>query len=116
LTIEDISSSFVRENMSAISGLASAVVNLMAGAAKGDSAGVATAVEATLCQVIPLVVDLLLRLAGINVGGAVKGLLTKIRTKVQGAIDKVINKLKQTKVGQAYTKGKEAVDNTKAVV
>jgi len=78
----------------------------MAGAAKGDSAGVATAVEATLCQVIPLVVDLLLRLAGINVDGAMKGLLTKIRTKVQGAIDKVSNKLKQTKVGQAYTKGK----------
>jgi len=33
LTIEDISSPLVRKNMSAISGLASAVVNLMAGAA-----------------------------------------------------------------------------------
>ena len=107
---------FVRENMSAISGLAGAVVNLMAGAAKGDSSGVATAVEATLCQVIPLVIDLLLRLAGINVGGAVKGLLTKIRTKVQAAIDKVIGKLQQTKVGQAYTKGKAAIDDTKAAV
>jgi len=68
LTIEDISSPFVRENMSAISGLASAVVNLMAGAVKGDSAGVATAVEATLCQVILLVVDLFFAIGGDQCG------------------------------------------------
>lgn len=85
---------FVRSNLSAIAGLATSVIGLMGSAANGDSSGVAAAVEASLCQVIPLAIDLCLRLAGINVGGKIQALLGRVRTKIKGAVDKVIGKFK----------------------
>ena len=111
---------FVRENMSAISGLVSAVTSTLAQAAVGDSSGVAAGVEAALCRLIPLAIDLLLRLAGINVGGAIQKVVGKIRGKVQAIVDKIIGKIKslvaKTPIGQLYEKGKEAVDTAKGKV
>ena len=78
----------------------------MGEAAQGDSSGVASAVEAALCQAIPLAIDLLLRLAGINVGGKIQEILNKIRKPIQSAIDKVVGSFKgkvgNSKVGRTY--------------
>jgi hypothetical protein len=59
---------------------------------------------------------LLLRLAGIDVGGAIKKLVGKIREKVSGAINKLVSKFKTTKAGQAYEKGKAKYQETKQKV
>ena len=108
---------FVRQNMSAINGLVNAVTSTLAQAAMGDSSGVAAGVEAALCRLIPLAIDLLLRLAGIDVGGAIQGVVGKIREKVQGVVDKVIGKIKdliaKTPIGKAVNEAKEKVDNAK---
>ncbi len=85
---------FVRSNMSAIGGLASALLDGLCSAANGDTGYVASAVQAALCQAIPLAVDLVLRLAGIDVGGKIKSILEKIQKKVKSAVDKVLNPLK----------------------
>ena len=88
---------FVRSNMSAIAGLVSALTDCLASAAEGQTGMVASAVEAALCQAIPLVIDLLLRLAGINVGAKIKGIVDKLRSKVKGIVDKIINKFRNSK-------------------
>ena len=83
---------FVRSNMKAISGLAGAILDCLVAAANGESAYVATAVEATLCQAFPLVIEMALRLAGIDIGGMIKGFVDKhIRGRVQRILDKIIN-------------------------
>lgn len=111
---------FVRSNLATIGGLVTAVTSFLGEAAAGNSGGVSAAVEGALCQAIPLAVDLLLRLAGINIGGAIKGILNKIRSKVKAALDAVINKFKgasgKTRAGKAYGKAKAKVGDAKAKV
>ncbi len=87
---------FVRENMSAIGGLVSAIGGLIASAANGDSSAVSNAVEATLCQAIPLVIDLFLRIAGINVGAKVEKVVGKLRARVKKVFDSFIGKLRKS--------------------
>ena len=60
-------------------------------------------VEAALCQAIPLAIDLITRLIGINVGKRVKDIVARISKKIRGVIDKLINKLNRTKPGQKFT-------------
>lgn len=107
---------FVRSNMSMIGGLVEAVTNTLAQAATGDSSGVANGVEAALCRLIPLAIDLLLRLAGIDVGGAIQGIVTKIRGQVQGAVQSLIGKLGGTKVGKALKDGRKKIEEKKDAV
>ena len=108
---------FVRENMTALQGLVEAVTSTLAGAAQGDSSGVAAGVEAALCRLIPLAIDLLLRLAGLDVGGAIQGVVGKIRSKIQGVVDKVIGKLKtiwaNSSLGKVVESGKKQVAGAK---
>ena len=77
---------FVRSNFEAIKGLIKALYTVFASAANGETDVVANATEAVLCQAIPLVVDLLLRLAGINIGAQVQKVVMWLRNKV----DKVL--------------------------
>lgn len=104
---------FVRSNMAAINGLVAAVTTTLGAAAQGDSSTVASGVEAALCRLIPLAIDLLLRLAGLNVGGQIQKIVGTIRSKVNGAVSKLVSGFKGTKVGKAVAKGRAKVDQAK---
>jgi len=84
---------FISENLSKISGLISAILSIMGAAAQGDEGPVANAVEATLCQAIPLVIDLVARLVGINVGAKLKPIIKKIQDAVEKAVGSFIEAL-----------------------
>ncbi|GEM_PF-2327263 len=102
---------FVRDNMSAISGLLSAIGNVIVAGAQGDSATVASAVEASLCQAIPLVIDLFLRIAGINVGGELKKIVGKIQERIKKVVDGLINSLRQSN-NKLVRKGANKINNS----
>ena len=96
---------FIRSNMSALSALATSLINLMGSAAQGDKSTVGTATEAVLCQAIPLLFDLLLKMVGLNVGEKIQGVIMKLREKVQKLLDKVMKPIKSflesTPIGKA---------------
>ena len=89
---------FFRANFEALSGLGSALLGVLVNAANGDSGAAANAVEAALCQAIPLAIDLILRLIGLNIGAKVKAIVGKISEKIRGVVDKFISKLNNTKL------------------
>jgi len=95
---------FVRSNMSQIMALVTAVTNTLAAAAKGDSSAVANGVEAALCQGIPLAIELIARLLGLNVGGLVKKVFDKISGAIKGAVDKVLLSLRKSTGGAVNIK------------
>ena len=94
---------FFRSNFEAMAGLASALLGVLVNAANGDPGAAANAVEAALCQAIPLAIDLITRLIGINVGKRVKDIVARISKKIRGVIDRLINKLNRTKLSQKFT-------------
>lgn len=102
---------FVKDNMSALSGLANAIVSVMGTAAEGNSSAVASAVEAVICQAVPLLFEMLLRAFGINIGGVVQKAVIWIRTRIMKLyntfaqlIQNQVRNLKNTKAGKAVTK------------
>lgn len=108
---------FVKDNMSALSGLANAIVSVMGTAAEGNSSAVASAVEAVICQAVPLLFEMLLRAFGINIGGVVQKAVIWIRTRIMKLyntfaqlIQNQVRNLKNTKAGKAVTK---RIDNAK---
>lgn len=96
---------FVRNNLSAISSLATALINVLGSAAQGDTSSVAAATEAAICQAVPLLIDMLLRLCGINVAEKIQGVIMKLRKKVSGLLDRVLkplkSKIENSKIGKA---------------
>lgn len=88
---------FVRTNLTALGDFMSTITEALAQAAKGSCTLVASMVETSLCQLIPLLIDLLLRLVGLNVGAAMKGVLDKLRKKIKGVFLRVVNKFKGEK-------------------
>ena len=75
------------------------MTNTLAAAAKGDSSAVANGVEAALCQGIPLAIELIARLLGLNVGGLIKKVFDKISGAIKGAVDKVLLSLRKSTGG-----------------
>lgn len=87
-------SSFLIDQFKAIMGLLSSIGKWIAAAARGETDGVANMLEATLCQAIPLVLDLLLRLLGINIGAKMKELVSNIQEKVKSIVDIIAKPIK----------------------
>ena len=82
---------FIKDNMEQIATLGKTVMACLSSAANGETATVSNAVEAALCQVIPLVIDMLLRLCGINMGNLLKKAFDPIRKTVKGVLDKALS-------------------------
>ncbi len=85
---------FFRSQFDAIAGLGSALLNVLVEAGNGNAGAAANAVEAAICQAIPLAVELLLRVIGINIGAKVKSVVASISTKIKTVLDGYLSKFK----------------------
>ena len=85
---------FFRSQFDAIAGLGSALLNVLVEAGNGNAGAAANAVEAAICQAIPLAIEILLRIIGINIGAKVKGVISKFSTRVKTGLDKYLSKFK----------------------
>ena len=85
---------FFRSQFDAIAGLGSALLNVLVEAGNGNAGAAANAVEAAICQAIPLAIEILLRVIGINIGAKVKGVISKFSTRVKTGLDKYLSKFK----------------------
>ena len=85
---------FFRSQFDAIAGLGSALLNVLVEAGNGNAGAAANAVEAAICQAIPLAIEILLRVIGINIGAKVKGVISKFSTRVKTWLDKYLSKFK----------------------
>ena len=97
---------FFRERFEAIKGLVTAITNVLVKCANGDSSAVAGAFEATLCQVIPVAVDLFLRLINFDIGSKIRKIITKVGGKIRKVIDNFIGKFNK-KTGTHLKTSKE---------
>ena len=84
---------FFRSQFNAIAALGSALKNVLISVANGDTAAAATAVEAALCQAIPVAIELLLRVIGINIAEKVKKVVSSLSTKIKTKLDAVLSKI-----------------------
>ena len=97
---------FFIERFEAIKGLATSIMNVLVKCANGDSSAAAAAMEAGLCQFLPIAADLLIRLFGFNVGGEIKKIVKRIGGKIRSVVDKFIGKFNK-KTGAHIKTSKE---------
>jgi hypothetical protein len=85
---------FVMERMSQLTALGTAVMDSMAAIASGNVGGVISKIEDVLSRGMSVVIGLLANLVGLGgIGTKIRDIMTKVRTKVEGALDKVIKKI-----------------------
>jgi hypothetical protein len=86
---------WVRDEISRIMGVVSAVVNGLSDIAMGNIGGAANAVEQSLADLIPTAISLLANILGLGgIGAKVKEIITGIQQTVSDAIDSMIEKVK----------------------
>jgi hypothetical protein len=94
MAIYDIVKFFI-DNASKIADLIEAIIDGIAEIAKGSISGAAKLIENALAKALPIVIGFLASLLGIgDLSKKVKGLIEKIREKIDKAIEWVINKAK----------------------
>lgn len=85
---------FFRSRFDAVAGLGSALLNVLVEAGKGHSDAAAKAVEAAICQAIPIAIEVLLRLIGIDIGSKIKNVVSKFSKRAKPWVDKFLSKIK----------------------
>ncbi|HEX7839223.1 MAG TPA: hypothetical protein VF469_17215, partial [Kofleriaceae bacterium] len=96
---------WVVQNAARIFTLIEALVGAAAQAVAGNVAGVATAVEASLVQIIVVVIDFLAGYLGLGgLGGKLKGVIMKLSGKLKAALRKVLGAIAKRAKARAKTK------------
>ena len=109
---------FIIERIGQIMAVVEAIINSVTAIAQGAIAGAANWIEQALGRMIPVVIGLLARLAGLGkITAKITEFIRKVQGKVRGAIEKVIDKIIASvkkligKGGKGKDgKGKEALD------
>jgi Domain of unknown function (DUF4157) len=98
---------WVRENAQRIFGLVQAIVDSMANIVAGNITGAANFIEASLAKLVPIAISLFANLLGLGgIADKIKGIITKIQSKVDQAIDKLIERV--TKLFKGKDKAADA--------
>jgi uncharacterized protein DUF4157 len=92
---------WVRDNAQRIFGLVQAVVSSMANIVAGNIGGAANFIEASLAKLVPIAISLFADLIGLGgIAEKIKGIIEKIQTKIDQAIDKLIDRVLKTFKGK----------------
>ncbi|MCA9701218.1 MAG: DUF4157 domain-containing protein, partial [Myxococcales bacterium] len=82
---------WVKENAQRIFGLVNAVVDSISNIVAGNISGAANYIEASLAKLVPIAISLFANLLGLGgIADKIKSIIEKIQTKVDQAIDKLI--------------------------
>ena len=93
---------WVRENAQRIFGLVQAVVDSISNIVAGNIGGAANFIEASLAKLVPVAISLFADLIGLGgIADKIKGIIERVQTKVDEAIDKLIARV------MAMFKGKD---------
>jgi len=99
---------WVRENAQRIFGLVQAVVDSVSNIVAGNIAGAANFIEASLAKLVPIAISLFANLLGLGgIADKIRGIIEKVQTKVDQAIDKLIDRVLKKFKGKD---GKDAKD------
>ena len=91
LTIYNLIVFFV-ERFQQILDFASTVFDSIGKIARGELGDAAIAVEQAMAKTIPIIISFIVRLLGLpDIGGTIRGIITKIRAKIHAAFDKALN-------------------------
>ena len=106
MTIYDVVTNLI-QNASRYLAIADAILDSIIAIANGNLGGVAAMVENTLAKAVPVVINFLASALGLNdLAKKVQKIITKIRGKVDKAIDGLISRIRKT-VGKLFGKGKK---------
>ncbi|HMG21792.1 MAG TPA: hypothetical protein VK607_10760, partial [Kofleriaceae bacterium] len=85
---------WVKENAQRIFGLVQAVVDSISNIVAGNIGGAANFIEASLAKLVPIAISLFANLLGLGgIADKIKGIIEKVQTKVDQAIDKLIDRV-----------------------
>src|SRR6185436_17384146 len=85
---------WIKENAQRIFGLVQAVVDSISNIAAGNIGGAANFIEASLAKLVPIAISLFANLIGLGgIADKIKGIIEKVQTKVDEAIDKLIERV-----------------------
>ena len=85
---------WVRENAQRIFGLVQAVVDSISNIVAGNIGGAANFIEASLAKLVPIAISLFADLIGLGgIADKIRGIIEKVQTKVDNAIDKLIDRV-----------------------
>ncbi|HYP41225.1 MAG TPA: hypothetical protein VEX13_12775, partial [Chloroflexia bacterium] len=85
---------FVMERMSQLAALGQAVLDSVSAIASGNVGGVMSKIEDVLSRSLSVVIGLLANLVGLGgIGQKIREIINKVRTKVEGALDKALKKI-----------------------
>lgn len=85
---------WVRENAQRIFGLVQAVVDSISSIVAGNIGGAANLIETSLARLVPIAISLFANLLGLGgIADKIKGIIEKVQTKVDQAIDKLIDRV-----------------------
>ncbi|MDQ6969606.1 MAG: DUF4157 domain-containing protein [Mariprofundus sp.] len=107
---------FFIERAKQIASLVSAVINSVASIAAGKVGDAANWIENSMAKSIPVIISFLARLVGLGgISGKIKAVITKIQTKVDKGIDKIIAIVKK-KATALFEKGQNVSTGTDMAV
>ncbi|MDJ0824934.1 MAG: DUF4157 domain-containing protein [Rhodobacter sp.] len=121
LTIYNLIVFFV-ERFQQILDFASSIFDSIGKIARGQLGDAALAVETSMAKTIPIIISFIVRFLGLpDIGGTIRGIITKIRAKVHAAFDKaldwIIKKVKKLIAGLVKKfKGKKGVPKNPVVL
>jgi hypothetical protein len=85
---------WVRENAQRIFGLVQAVVDSISNIVAGNIGGAANFIEASLAKLVPIAISLFADLIGLGgIADKIRGIIEKVQSKVDQAIDKLIDRV-----------------------
>src|SRR5678816_4720347 len=85
---------WIRENAQRIFGLIQAVVDSISNIVAGNIGGAANWIEASLAKLVPVAISLFANLLGLGgIADKIRGIIEKVQTMVDQAIDKLIAKV-----------------------
>lgn len=121
LTIYNLIVFFV-ERFQQILDFASSIFDSIGKIARGELGDAAKAVEASMAKTIPIIISFIVKFLGLpDIGGTIRGIITKIRAKIHAAFDKaldwIIKKVKKLIAGLVKKfKGKKGVPKNPIVL
>ncbi|AZI43657.1 DUF4157 domain-containing protein [Deinococcus psychrotolerans] len=105
---------FVIERGAQIASVIMDAFNSVGAIAAGNISGAAGLVERSLSGAIPLALSFVAKLVGIgNLGGKIKNIITKVRSRLDGLVDKMVGKVKGLLAKLGGGKGKTDAKSTK---
>lgn len=85
---------FLRDNISRITGVVRAVTDSINNIASGDTSGASASIEDALVKLIPVAIDLLAKLLNLDgLATRVRKVIQQVQEKVLGALDRMVGKL-----------------------